>query len=155
MSLCLLSVGAPLSENPSKHVLPKILEIRIIRAFPYIRVFTARELKDTFKTINVQGNIPRRVNGIDCTVFVDWAPCPVPNYSVRYMINIPAVRRTFQVESIKTWTEYVTRWKVYFLPSAVLKRGHVISPFCSSVKYLEIETAAKNEKRLWDLTHFL
>ena len=111
--------------------------------------------RDTFKTINVQGNIPRRVNGIDCTVFVDWAPCPVPNYSVRYMINIPAVRRTFQVESIKTWTEYVTRWKVYFLPSAVLKRGHVISPFCSSVKYLEIETAAKNEKRLWDLTHLL
>jgi len=46
VSLCLLSVGAPLSENPSKHVLPKSLEIRIIRAFPYIRVFTARELKD-------------------------------------------------------------------------------------------------------------
>ena len=112
--------------------------------------------RDTFKKINAQGNIPRRINGIDCTVFVDWAPCPVPNYSVRYMINIPAVRRTFQVESIKTWTEYVTRWKAYFLPSAVLKRGqHVISPFCSSVKYLEIETAAKNEKRLWDLTHLL
>ena len=34
VSLCLLSVGAPLSENPSKHVLPKSLEIRIIRAFP-------------------------------------------------------------------------------------------------------------------------
>lgn len=46
VSLCLLSVGAPLSENPSKHVLPKSLEIRIIRAFPYIRVLTARELKD-------------------------------------------------------------------------------------------------------------
>ena len=27
--------------------------------------------RDTFKKINAQGNIPRRINGIDCTVFVD------------------------------------------------------------------------------------
>lgn len=27
--------------------------------------------RDTLKKINAQGHIPRRINGIDCTVFVD------------------------------------------------------------------------------------